>query len=254
MGTVRRRLFEAKQWLYRFIKYQWLRPKPWVDPTLAGKKVVVVGSAPVASRPVGLDGSYRLITINAAQQALERWGISKPDITVMMFNQIEGENTNAREVRRVLQAKRTGTLYLMLWRHGLSRLEAGLKRFDYGYDELHIIDRYRRVALVRAVSGILNFELDASTKYSNGVIAAMLALHSRASCVILSGINPRSSGHAYNSENLVRMHGDTDFQMLKTLMSLRCPIYTADPEVAETTGLPLWRGEPSEQEGSFRRG
>ncbi len=100
MGTVRRKVFEAKQWLYRFMKYLWLRPKPWVDPTLANKKVVVVGSAPMSSKPVGLDGSYRVITINAAQQALQGWGISNPDITVMMFNQIEGENTNAREVRQ----------------------------------------------------------------------------------------------------------------------------------------------------------
>ncbi len=128
-----------------------------------------------------------------------------------------------------------------------------MKRFDYGYDQLQIIDRYRRVALVRAVSGILNFELDASTKYSNGIIAAMFALHSGASCVILSGINPGSSGHAYNNENLARMHSDTDFRMLQKLMSLHCPIYTADPEVAETTGLPLWPGELSEQGGSFRR-
>lgn len=236
------RLFQARQWTHRFIKYLILRPKPWQDEGLRGANVVVVGSAPVATKPVGLDDSYRIVTINASQHSLRGWDVSDPYATIMMFNQIDGTNTNASEVRRVLSGERTGNLYLMLWRHGRPRAEAGLKAMGYSYANLTLIDRYRRVALVRTVTGELNFELDASTKYSNGIIAVLLALHSGARAVILSGINPNSTGHVYNAENLERKHVGKDSAMLKQLMAMGMPIYTADPAVAGDFGLPLWKG------------
>ena len=236
-------LFRAKQWLYRFIKYILKRPRPFIDPTLAGKVVVVLGSAPEASKPMGMSANYRLITINGSQQGLDQWGDFVPHTTVMMFNQVEGMTTNAREVRRVLNGRRTGKLYVMLWRHSRSRLEEGLRAFRYSYEALFPVDRYSRVALVRAVSGYLNFELDASTKYSNGIVAVLLALHSGATAVILSGIDPSSSGHAYNTAGLVRKHGGPDMTMIKRLMHLKMPVYTADRNVARGTGLPLWNGD-----------
>jgi hypothetical protein len=168
---VHSRLFQAKQWTSRLIKYLILRPKPWQDEGQRSANVVVVGSAPVATRPVGLDASYRIVTVNASQQSMQGWDASVPYATIIMFNQIEGTNTNAVEVRRVLAGERTHDLYLMLWRYGRPRLEAGLKAMRCSYASLTMIDRFRRVALVRAVTGELNFELDASTKYSNGIIA-----------------------------------------------------------------------------------
>ncbi|MDI7862213.1 membrane-anchored protein [Rhizobiaceae bacterium n13] len=240
-------LFRAKQHIYRSIKYRLRRPQaPVLREKLAGRTVVIVGSAPVSTKPEGLDDSFRVLTINASQVVAQGWGIEQPDVTLMQFNQIEGTNTNAVEVRRVLSHQRTGLLYMLLWRHGLDRLKAGLEAFDYRYEDLRLIDRYERVELIRQVTGVLNFELEAESKWSNGIIGTVLAIHSGAKNVILTGINPNSSGHIYNNENLNRLHASKDLEMLLRLRDMQCPIFTADEIVARDTGLPLWRNQGTE--------
>lgn len=242
------KLFRAKQYLYRHAKYKLRQPvAPALNEQLSGRTVVVVGSAPYSTKPEGFDSSFRVMSVNASQIVTRDWGIECPDVTLMQFNQIEGENTNAVEVRRVLQRQRTGLLYVLLWRHGRARLEMGLSRFEYQYEQLRIMDRYERVELMRQVSGELNFELDAETKWSNGVVGAVLALQSGARSVILTGINPNSSGHIYNNEDLTRKHTTMDLQMLMRLREMKYSIYTADEPVAEATGLPLWRDRVEER-------
>ncbi|NTF08092.1 membrane-anchored protein [Agrobacterium rubi] len=235
-------LKHLKTLIFRSLSYYVSRPQPWSDPSLKGRKVVVVGSAPHSSMPVGFDRSYVTISINASQIVAKKWGVEKPDMTLMMFNQIEGTNTNAKEVRRVLNGERTGTLYVLLWQHSVRRLKAGLGRFDYMYDDVRVADRNRRVALVYAMTGKMNFEIDPHTKFSNGVIGVMLALQSGAEAVVIAGINPTSTGHIYNTENLRRNHSGPDLDALKGMQKKGLPVYTADPEVAEATGLPIWTG------------
>ncbi|NEJ02642.1 membrane-anchored protein [Rhizobium leguminosarum] len=204
--------------------------------------VVVVGSAPKSHKPIDLDATYRIISVNASQLALQSWGVDAPDITLMGYNEIEGTNRSAVEVRRVLRGKRTGFLYVLAWRHGHQRLEEGVKAFGYGFEEAHIVDRYQRIALMHKVTGRLNLELDAETKCSNGIIAALFALYNGATAVILSGINPHSAGHVYNGVNLARLHVRMDAEILARLVQLGYPVYTADPQVSEDIGLPLWQG------------
>ncbi|MDX3929356.1 MAG: membrane-anchored protein [Shinella sp.] len=236
-------LREAKKLAYRRLKY-WLRkPKPPADPGLAGSHVVIVGSAPVSHKPEGFDDTYKVISINGSQGVMAAWPRETPDITLMQFNQIEGENTNAVEVRRVLRGRRTGTLYVLLWRHGRERLEKGLKAFDYRYGDLRIVDRYERIALMEKVSNVRNFELDAETKCSNGLIGVLFALHSGARAVIITGINPDSGGHVYNDVNLARMHVSKDKEMLQILLRGGYLVFTADPDVSKSTGVPLWTGK-----------
>ncbi len=236
-------LSEAKTRLYRRIKYNLTRPRPPASVVPLDGPVLVVGSAPVSHLPSGFDGSYRVITINGAQTVTQRWGIEAPDITFMMFNQIRGTNTNAVEVRRVLSGQRTGALYMLLWRDGMTSLVEGLKAFDYRYDRLEIVDRYQRMALLDRVCGFKSDELDAESKCSNGINAALFALYNGAPAVILSGINPQSTGHVYNQENLARFHRDMDQKVLQTLRDKGFPVFTADPGVAESSGLPLWTGK-----------
>jgi hypothetical protein len=192
--------------------------------------------------PVGFDPSYATISVNASQIVAKKWGVEKPDITLMTFNQIEGTNTNAKEVRRVLNGESTGKLYVLLWQHSKQRLKKGLGRFNYTYDELHIAGRNPRIALVRAVTGKVNLEVDRQAKFSNGVIGVMLALQSGAEAVVIAGINPASKGHIYNVENLDRGHSGPDLAALMDMRAKGLPVYTADPAVAEATGLPLWTG------------
>jgi len=232
----------AKKYIFRRIKYLLRNPTPPTSPTPFAGPVVVLGSAPASHKPIGLDATYRIISVNASQLALQSWGVDAPDITLMGYNEIEGTNKSAVETRRVLGGRRTGSLYVLAWRHGRERLEAGLEAFCYRCTEVHIIDRYQRIALVHKVSGHLNLELDAETKCSNGIVAVLFALYNGSKAVIISGINPHSIGHVYNSANLERKHVRTDSETLARLVRRGYPIYTADPQVAEDVGLPLWQG------------
>jgi hypothetical protein len=246
-------LVDIKKFAYRRIKYALRRPRPpLLDPPFTGP-VVVVGSAPVSHQPAGFDETYRIISVNASQVVIDAWGIPAPDVTLMGYNEIIGTATSAAEARRVLGGRRTGALYVLAWRHGLDRLKTGLKAFDYDCRDLHTVDRYERIALMHKVGGILNLELNAETKCSNGLIAVLFALHNGAKAVIITGINPHSAGHAYNGINLVRKHVQMDSEMLKRLVGLGCPIYTADPEVSENVGLPIWKGSADQRDERRKR-
>lgn len=233
---------ETKTRIYRLAKYTLLRPDPPLAPARFDAPVVVVGSAPVSNKPAGFDGRFRIITVNGAQMVTTSWGLEAPHMTFMMFNQVRGTTTNAVEVRRVLQGQRTGLLYVLLWREGLAALRDGLRAFDYRYDDLRIVDRYQRMALLDRVCGFKSVELDAESKCSNGINAALFALYNGAPAVILTGISPQADGHAYNTENLPRFHKDMDRKVLQTLYGKGFPIFTADEDVAAAVGIPLWRG------------
>ncbi|TXI10857.1 MAG: membrane-anchored protein [Rhizobium sp.] len=234
---------ELKKHLYRQIKYHLIRPKP---PTLAvpfAGPVVVVGSAPVSNKPAGFDETFRVITINGSQVVTKSWGVEVPDVALVQFNQIEGTNTNAVEVRRVLSGERAKMLYVLLWRKEFRRLEEGLRAFDYGYDKLEIVDRYRRMALLDRVGGVKCSELGADDKCSNGINAILFALYNGATEVIITGINPDSGGHVYNTENLARLHVRKDREILERLIERGYPVFTADPAVSKSIGLPIWEGK-----------
>ena len=234
---------ETKTRIYRRVKYSLLRPSPPAAPAPFEGPVVVVGSAPVSNRPAGFDARFRTITVNGAQLVTTKWGVEAPDITFMMFNQVRGTDPNAVEVRRVLKGQRTGLLYVLLWREGLASLQEGLSAFDYRYDDLRIIDRYQRMALLDRLCGFKSLELDTESKCSNGINAVLFALYNGAPAVILTGINPQADGHAYNKENQPRFHKDMDRKVLRTLLDKGYPIFTADKDVAAAVGIPLWTGD-----------
>ena len=237
------RLDLARRWTYRWIKYHLLTARPPALPgLLQHKTVVIVGSAPFSTRPAGWNADFRVVTVNASQVAARSWLDQRPDITLMQFNQIEGTNASALEVRRVLRGQSTGLLYMLHWRHDIQRLKRGLAAFDYAFDDLRLMGRYERIALMHAVLGRLNLEMDTETKWSNGIVAAALAVQSGAARVILTGINPHSSGHAYNDLTLGRAHAGPDLEALRILVGRGFPVFTADPEVARATALPLWTG------------
>lgn len=234
---------ELKKHYYRQIKYHLTRPKP---PMLAERfdgPVLVVGSAPVSNKPVDFDESFKVITINGSQTVTKGWGIEAPDVTLVQFNQIEGTNTNAVEVRRVLNGERTKMLYVLLWRKERERLEEGLRSFNYSYDKLEIVDRYKRMALLDRVGGVKCSELGADDKCSNGINAVLFAIYNGATEVIITGINPDSGGHVYNQENLTRLHVRKDREVLERLLERGYPVFTTDPAVSQSIGLSLWTGK-----------
>lgn len=234
-------LTRTRRYVTRWVRYQLAGPRvPHFERDFLGKTVVVAGSAPVSNRPLGWNDSFRVLTINASQMAVQGWLSQPPDVTLMQFNQIEGLNPAAVEVRRVLQHQKTGLLCILNWRHERERLVNGLQAFDYRYDELSLISRHERIALMHRMTGKLNLELEGEAKWSNGIVGAALALASGAANVVLTGIDPLSKGHKYNSLNLSRMHQETDLQALQIFRERRFPVFTADPNVAQSIELPFW--------------
>jgi hypothetical protein len=217
------------------------RPKPPVYDDLKGT-VVIVGSAPAAAMPVGLDDTFTIITVNASQYNARKWGVTVPDVTFMQYNQIEGTTENAINVRRILNGERTKSLYVLRWPHDLDRLEKGLRNINYRYEQLNTLTRYDRMALHKHVLGYLNLERSQDEKFSNGITAVLFAICNGAQNIILSGINPNSSGHSYSSGNLKRYHASADKDILIALKKTGHRIFTADSQVAEQMGLPLWTG------------
>lgn len=234
---------DTRKRIYRNTKYRLMRPAPPAAPVPFRGPVVVVGSAPVSHKPAGFNENFTVITVNGSQSVSAGWGVEIPAVTMMMFNQVEGTTPNAVEVRRVLKGRRTGALYVLLWRKDdRQRLEEGLRAFDYSYDTLQIVDRYERMALLDRVAGLRSLELDADSKCSNGMNAVLFALHNGAPAVIITGINPNSAGHVYNQAGLTRLHTQMDKQLVAKLLEAGRPIYTADPLVSEELGIPLWNG------------
>lgn len=241
MTNVKKWLVQTRQRLHRSLKYRLSRPTPPACAHAFKGPVVVVGSAPVIHKPDGWDEDFSVITINGSQSAIRAWGVDVPDITFMMFNQVEGTNTNAVEVRRVLSGQRTRSLYVLLWRkNARQRLVNGLKAFSYGYDELVIVDRYERMALLDRMTGRKNTEVRTEDKCSNGLNAVLFALHHGAPQVIITGINPNSTGHSYNQTGLARAHVQMDKTIIEQLLADGRPLFTADPLVSRDLGIPLW--------------
>lgn len=234
-SKVRRTIKEA-------LVYRFSRPRPPRHPTPFSGPVLVIGSAPISNLPKGFDERFAVLTVNGSQAIAKQWGIRKPDATFLQFNQVEGTNDNAVAVRRVLEGEETVLLHVIRWPFGEQRLRDGLAAFNYRYDELRLVDQYQRMALREAVMGKRHSELDNARKFSNGITAVLYALHSEAQAVVISGINPRSSGHAYNDLGLPRLHGDMDLSILLELHARGVGLFTADPEVATSIGLPLWPG------------
>lgn len=234
-STIRRTIKEA-------LVYRFSRPQPLRHPMQFVGPVLVVGSAPGSNRPKGFDESFSVLTVNGSQSMAKKWGIAKPDATFLQFAQVEGKNQNAVAVRRLLNGEETGILHVLRWQWDEQRLRNGLAAFHYRYDQLRLVNKYQRMALHEAVMGTRHSELDNAGKFSNGITAVLYAFNSGASAVVISGINPSSTGHDYNELGLRRLHSDMDRSILLKLHSRGAKIFTADPEVAVSTGLPLWQG------------
>lgn len=234
---------KAYKSLLRRVGYYALRPHPPRYSSLFRNPVLIVGSAPVSHLPDGYQPNYHLLTINGSQSVTTGWGLADPDVTFLQYRQVYGSNDNAVAVRKALKDQSTGHLYVMRWTQSRKELEDGLAAFNYSYGHLHIVNRLQRMALFKSIMGYLNTEDDLETRFSNGVTAVLYALASGARAVIITGINPASQGHIYNNLNLGRQHSQTDHDVLVALLRAGHPVYTADPDVAQLTGLPLWKAD-----------
>lgn len=225
----------------QMLLYRLFRPQPAKHPTPISTPVVVVGSAPTATKPFGIDPSFCIMSINGSQFHLDAWGVGDPSVTFIQRNQIEGKGDNAVAVRRVLRGRRTGLLYILRWKRNRSRLLQGLTDMQYEYEDLKMLSRNDIMALHEAIVGYPHLEIEAEKKFSNGIVAMLYAFNSGAQQVIMSGINPASSGHAYNTLNLKRQHSTVDTQIVRKLVGGGRQIFTSDALVSDNLQIPLWQ-------------
>jgi len=226
--------------IYRSIKYRLLRPIPPPLNQPFRLPVVVVGSAPGSTPPHGFPSQYHVVTVNASQIAAQRWGLAVPDMTFMQFSPIMNTDLHGQEFRQVLSGKQTKSLYALLWSDGEVALQKRLDSFGYSFDELYMVTRYERMALLDKVCGIKTTEVDVRRKCSNGINAVLFALYHGAPAVIISGINPSSAGHSYSSSDLPRLHAETDRQIIKMILSRGLPLFTSDARVSKENNIPIW--------------
>lgn len=223
------------------LKYRMNRPE-WPKDPLTGP-ALIVGSAPVSHLPVGFNDRFHVICINGSQAATQEWGIAAPDVTFLQFNQVRGKGERAVAVRKALNGKHCGTLYVLRWPESEQSLREGLAAFRYGFDTLRLIGQYHRTRLAEAVLGRVICEGDNEAKFSNGITAVLYAFYNGAPFVVITGIDPFSSGHVYNSLDKERLHTNMDVQILRELSDRGLPLFTSDPTVAESVGLRLWTAE-----------
>ena len=243
LGAGARRLGAGTRRLKRRLKRWTTPPFPALD--LAGP-VLVFGSAPGSRLPEGFGEDWRIVTINGSHGILAGLTDRDPDVTLMMFAHALGKSPNTPGVRAQVSGRRTGTLVVCGGRTASRREEMdGLPSLEYASERAVQLSGYQRRHLIQDATGRPYEEDSTEAKASTGLLAAMLALRDGGSPVVVSGIAPGSQGHAYaqpDGRARERRHSGTDAAILSLLREKGHPLFTADPEVAEALGLPLWSG------------
>lgn len=204
------------------------------------KPVMVLGSAPGTQLPQGWRTDHALITVNAAQVVGTQLGLNDPDIAVITGT-LMGELPANVAAKAQLRDKATGTILyidrLVIWKVGRKLLE----QMNYRFDEALVMTHEARNHIMQQVIGEnLGMGRDASERVSNGIFAILLAIHLGYPQIVIAGINPGSSGHAYDSNNAPREHSDPDAHALQLIARQHRNVYAAAPELAAKFGLPLW--------------
>lgn len=242
---LRKRLFDHPLLVVkRKLLYRLLPPQAPRHPVRLTKPVLIVGSAPVSNPPLGFQrDAFTLFTVNGSQTVTARWGMGTPDATFLYVNQLEATKPNALAVRAILTGQETDLLWIVRAHRTMEELRCNIAAFNYRCRDLRTMTRHQRMALYEAVMGVPNFEMHLEEKFSTGITAVLYALHNGAPAVIITGIDPGSHGHVYNKLNIDRMHISSDRSALLALSALGFPLYTSDPHVADSLGLPLWTGQ-----------
>jgi hypothetical protein len=107
---------------------------------------------------------------------------------------------------------------------------------------VEIVDHWQRSKLTYHVLGQHAAISSGHDKISNGVFAALLAIYSGARPVVLAGISLSKGGHSYNNLNTERYHVNADAAALSLANRRGLPLFAADRDLAEESGLSVWNG------------
>lgn len=211
-----------------------MRKPDWNLPCL------VLGSAPNPQLPRrSLDGIH-LLCVNSSGWSAKQRGLPIPRLTVLGGFKLTKPD---REIdRQALRGLRTQQLLLLthLLKLTLAEAKEKLAQLDYQYVNMKTMNYARRARMIEAVTGEKLGRGDNETsKISNGLFTACLALYEGAPEVILSGISLTSDELSYAQIKGRRRHILPDKEALIAMRDRQLPIKTSEPELAKITGIEL---------------
>jgi hypothetical protein len=215
-------------------------------PELSGT-AFVFGAAPNPVLNEELLQNTTIITANASQVVLERFGVTKPHITCMRTNMSVGTKVDIMKLK-ALRDRQTGLLVLSSHKsdpHCKSQLEQ-LEKINYQYDDLLILNRTESFAIYNRLLKTRVMYLLKSYSPSSGIRAILLCLAMGAEKVVTTGISFRSDGCSLNDIEYKRIHVDGDLEVFNRIRKLGLPVYAIESALAADAGLKLW---PESQKG-----
>jgi hypothetical protein len=197
-----------------------------IRPLVGGRPTLVLGSAPNPHVPPDYDpATWSLVCINASGRIAEQLDLGTPAITIMASGFLTAANDISVEARQLVSGLRTETLIIRFagsdpfkrLRRALS-VRLRLMSMDYRFERLVFISPAVWRPILSSFREMLDSQGSGNTEnVSTGVFGCVMALDLDALTLAVSGIDPASSGHAYNNLDRTRHHVFADEWMLKLL-------------------------------------
>ena len=210
-------------------------------PRVSGR-VLVFGSAPSPHVSSELVSMATIVTANASQLTLERYGVACPHITFMRPNMWDDRATSKMK-REALGDRRTGLLAVEAPKDDpkCDRLLAALREVNYRFDELLILDRLESCVVQTRMLHPRSSSLVRKYDLSMGLRAILTCLAMGADELAVSGISLKSDGCSFSDLSYQRKHKEADRQILNRIRHLGLPVFPADRELAAESGLSPWQ-------------
>ena len=203
--------------------------------------VLLLGSAPTATVPVGYGDDWTLVCANAAQAGGERLGLPSPQLIVLRTNFFDAGRVHA-EAREALRNRSAKHVVFRGVPKQMDFVASELASLQFGYETLTMVERQKRERIVLHAVGTVPALISVNKDLSNGVFTLCAAIDLFQQPVVMSGFSFSVAGHAYNASNLPRAHVDQDRKAVRIIQSRGWPVYASEAKFAEESGLPLWKG------------
>lgn len=204
--------------------------------------VLVVGSAPQSSLPVGVTPDWFLVSVNASQTVAAEFGFVEPDLTIFRDSlMIPGDYQDM--MWPLLAGRRTKHLVSIVGSASDRNIAAHLPEKGYQAEKVTEIGRNVRGAVIAEATGRYLATLSGHDGVSNGIFAILLAYKLGASPVVMTGFSFSRPGWKQRPDIVAtRPHLIGDTIACQMIRERNLPIYAADPTFAEEAGLRHWTG------------
>jgi hypothetical protein len=199
----------------------------FVRRAIEGRPTLILGSAPSACAPKSYDpDTWALVCINASGRIALELGLGTPCVTILAASVFTEESKTSIEARAALAGLQTDVAIVRLVNRGvvsrvlrMARIQWRIHHLEYRYGRLHFLSPFHWQPIARPILEPLEIAPDneTSTNISTGIFACILATWLGASKVVVGGIDPSSTGHAYSTSNHPRKHIFADTRAARIL-------------------------------------